>query len=154
MDALSSVLTTKLTERLREKEGGVYSISVAPSLAKNPRKRFGMNISFTTDPELVDKLVSAALEEIEAIRSEGPSQEDIDKYIASKLLQSEQQLESNNFWLSYLLSSTVDGLDPARIFQEKEQIKSIRSEEVRQLAQKYLDPSHLFKFVLYPEKQD
>lgn len=152
MDALSSSLTIKLTERLREKEGGIYSISVSPSLAKNPRKRFGMNISFTTAPEQVDKLVAAALEEIELIRKNGPSQEDVDKYIAEKLLSSSQQLQYNGFWLSYLLSSAVDQLDPARIFNESEQIKSITSAKVKELAQKYLEPNHLFQFTLYPEQ--
>lgn len=150
MDALSSTLTIKLTERLREKEGGIYSISVSPSLAKNPRKRFGMNISFVTDPKLVNKLVGAALEEIEAIRMNGPSQEDIDKYIAEKLLSSDQQLKYNNFWLSYLLSSSIDNLDPARIYKEKELIRTITPEKIQALAQKYLEPSQLFKFVLYP----
>ncbi|MBE8722650.1 M16 family metallopeptidase [Sphingobacterium pedocola] len=150
--ALSSCLTVKLTERLREKEGGVYSISVSPSLAKNPRKRFGMNISFTTGPEQVEKLTSAVVEEIELIRKNGPIQEDIDKYIAEKLLSSDQQLQANGFWLSYLLSSAVDQLDPARIFNEKEAIKSITPAKVQEIAQRYLDPSSLFKFVLYPEK--
>ncbi|WP_294186616.1 pitrilysin family protein [uncultured Sphingobacterium sp.] len=152
MDALSSSLTIKLTERLREKEGGIYSISVSPSLAKNPRKRFGMNISFTTAPGQVDKLVAAALEEIELIRRNGPSQEDIDKYIAEKLLSSSQQLQYNGFWLSYLLSSSVDQLDAARIFNESEQIKSITPAKVQAIAQKYLEPSHLFQFTLYPEQ--
>jgi len=152
MDALSSSLTIKLTERLREKEGGIYSISVSPSLAKNPRKRFGMNISFTTAPGQVDNLVAAALEEIELIRRNGPSQEDIDKYIAEKLLSSSQQLQYNGFWLSYLLSSSVDQLDAARIFNESEQIKSITPAKVQALAQKYLEPSHLFQFTLYPEQ--
>ncbi|WP_437921424.1 M16 family metallopeptidase [Sphingobacterium sp. LRF_L2] len=152
MDALSSCLTIKLTERLREKEGGIYSISVSPSLAKNPRKRFGMNISFTTNPQLVEKLTTAALEEIESIRSKGPSQEDIDKYIAEKLLSSDQQIQHNEFWLSYLLSSAVDGLDPARIYKEKEAIKSISREKVQALAKRYLEPAHLFQFVLYPEQ--
>lgn len=152
MDALSSSLTIKLTERLREKEGGIYSISVSPSLAKNPRKRFGMNISFTTAPGQVDKLVAAAIEEIELIRKNGPSQEDIDKYIAEKLLSSSQQLQYNGFWSSYLLSSAVDQLDPARIFKEDGQIKSITPAKVKELAQKYLEPSHLFQFTLYPEQ--
>lgn len=152
MDALSSCLTIKLTERLREKEGGIYSISVSPSLAKNPRKRFGMNISFTTAPGQVDKLVAAALEEIELIRQHGPSQEDIDKYIAEKLLGSSQQVQYNGFWLSYLLSSAVDQLDPSRVFKESDLIRSITAEQVKQLAQKYLQPEHLFRFTLYPQK--
>lgn len=152
MDALSSCLTIKLTERLREKEGGIYSISVSPSLAKNPRKRFGMNISFTTSPELVEKLTNATLEEIDLIVKNGPSQEDLDKYIAEKVLSSDQQLEHNEFWLSYLLSSSVDGLEPARIFKEKELIKAIKKEEIQTLAKKYLSKEHFFQFVLYPEK--
>lgn len=152
MDALSSCLTIKLTERLREKEGGIYSINVSPSLAKNPRKRFGMNISFTTAPGQVDKLVAAALEEIEMIRQHGPSQEDIDKYIAEKLLSSSQQVQYNGFWLSYLLSSAVDQLDPSRVFKESDLIRSITAEQVKQLAQKYLQPEHLFRFTLYPQK--
>lgn len=154
MDALSSCLTIKLTERLREKESGIYSISVSPSLAKNPRKRFGMNISFTTAPDQVDKLVAAAMEEIELIRKNGPAQEDIEKYIAEKLLRSDQQLQHNGFWLSYLLSSSIDQLDPNRILKEREEIKSINTEQVREIAKKYLKKSNLFRFTLLPETKN
>jgi len=61
-------------------------------------------------------------------------------------------MQYNGFWLSYLLSSSIDQLDPARIFNESEQIKSITPAKVKELAQKYLEPSHLFQFTLYPEQ--
>ncbi|MDR2282953.1 MAG: insulinase family protein [Sphingobacterium sp.] len=151
MEALSSCVNIKLLQRLREKESGVYSISVSPSVSRIPRERFGLNISFTTDPQLVHKLTEAAVEEIEKIRKEGPEQADIDKFIAEKLLANQQALLQNGFWLSYLLSTEIDQKDPLRVFSADERLKSVTKEELQQLAAQYLSAERLFKFVLYPE---
>lgn len=151
MDALGSCITVKLTQRLREKESGVYSVSASPSVARHPRQRYGLNISFTTDPNLVKKLSAAVLEEIDKIKTEGPEQADIDKFIAEKLLSNSQVLRQNGFWLSYLLGSEIDQKDPARVFTADDRVKSITKEEIQALAKKYLTKESLFEFVLYPE---
>ncbi|MFD2554183.1 M16 family metallopeptidase [Sphingobacterium tabacisoli] len=151
MEALSSCINVKLLQRLREKESGVYSINVSPSVSKIPRERFGLNISFTTDPQLVAKLTEAAVDEIEKIRKDGPDQVDVDKFIAEKLLSNQQALVQNGFWLSYLLSTEIDQKDPLRVFSADERLKSITKKELQQLADQYLSAERLFKFVLYPE---
>lgn len=151
MDAMSSCINIKLLQRLREKESGVYGINISPSVSKLPRERFGLNISFTTDPQIVEKLIAATIEEIEEIKSQGPLKEDIDKFIAEKLLENQQSLQQNSFWSSYLLSTEIDQKDPLRVFSINENLKSITKEEIKELANKYLTRDRLFQFVLNPE---
>lgn len=151
LTALSECINVKLLQRLREQEGGIYSISVSPSMNKRPRQRYGMHISFTTDPKTAEKLMDAAWEEIEKIKTEGPAQEDIDKFIAERLLGNEQSLRQNDFWLSYLLNSAIENADPNRVLSMDERIKAVNKADVQRIAQKYLTKDKLFRFVLYPE---
>lgn len=150
--ALAECLNVKLLQRLREQESGIYSISVDPSMSKEPRGRFVVNIPFTTDPKNAEHLMDAAWQEIEKIKAEGPAQEDIDKFIAEKLLNNKSSLVSNQFWLSYLLTSAIREIDPTSILTMDERVKAVNREDVQKLAQKYLTKDRLFKFVLYPEK--
>lgn len=124
---------------------------ISPSLIQNPKNRFALNISFTTDPQLVDKLTNAAKEEIELIKKNGPSEADVEKFIAERLLSTKQNLRNNGFWLSYLLSSSIDGLDADRVLTSDERLKTITTKDIQRIANKYLKDKNLFQFVHYPE---
>jgi zinc protease len=77
--AAASVLTIRLREILREELGGTYGVSVGFTNTP-PIKGYGlMQIQFGSAPENVDKLVAAALKEIERLKAEGPSAEDVAK---------------------------------------------------------------------------
>ncbi len=57
-----------MLERLREKEGGVYSPNVGVGFEKYPYGNYSLAISFSCAPANVDKLVNAVLDEIEKIK--------------------------------------------------------------------------------------
>jgi zinc protease len=152
LSALSDVLEFKVLERLREKESGVYSPNVGVSYEKYPQPYYNLTISFSCAPANVDKLVSAALDEIEKIRKEGATAVDIEKFRAESARAMEVSLRENNFWLSYISSKLKTKEDPLTILRHGERLKQVTEASVKAAAVKYLGNANYFKAILAPEK--
>ena len=151
LDALESILTIKLTERLREAESGVYGVSANASYAKYPRYRYSFGVGYGTTPEMVEPLYKSAIDEINKIKEQGPDQVDIGKFVSEQQRQLEVQLRENGFWLGHLSSSYQQHEDPAYILTYLDQLKKVTPESVKAVANKYLVDDRRFKFVLMPE---
>ena len=77
--AAAAVLNIRLREILREELGGTYGVNVGFTNSP-PLKGYGaMQIQFGSSPDNIDKLVAASLKEIERLKAEGPSADDVSK---------------------------------------------------------------------------
>ncbi|WP_343704175.1 insulinase family protein [Chitinophaga sp.] len=152
LSALSDVLEFKVLERLREKESGVYSPRVGVSYEKYPQPYYNLTISFSCASANVDKLVNAALDEIEKIKKEGATAVDIEKFRAESARAMEVSLRENNFWLSYITSKLKTDEDPLSVLRHAERLKQVTEASVKAAAVKYLGGANYFKAVLVPEK--
>lgn len=153
VQALSSILSIKLTEKLREEESGVYGVGARASYSKEPRGRIAVNIGFGTGVEKVEPLIKVAIEEVDKIKNEGPTQVDIDKFKIEEARQLEVQMKENRFWLSQISSSLQNDRDPAYIFRYLEDVNAVTKESIQKVAQKYLKEDKLFKFILLPDEK-
>jgi zinc protease len=153
LDALAEVLDIKLTEKLREEAGGVYSPSIRSSYNKLPKATYNLTISFGCSPANVEKLVKITLDEIEKIKTNGPEKIDVEKVIAEEKRSVELQLKENGFWNSYLLDQYSDGEDLNYINRyNKELIDKISIESIKKAANQFC-AENFAKFVLLPEKK-
>jgi zinc protease len=153
LDALAEILDIKLTEKLREEAGGVYSPSIRSSYDKIPSATYNLTISFGCSPANVDKLVKITLDEIEKIKTNGPEKVDVEKIIAEEKRSVELQLKENGFWNSYLLDQYSDGEDLNYINRySKELIDKISIESVKKAANQFC-AENFAKFILLPEKK-
>ncbi|MBE7178404.1 MAG: insulinase family protein, partial [Mucilaginibacter polytrichastri] len=125
MDALEEILNIKLIERLREKEGGVYSPGVRVSYTKIPAQRYTATVYFSCGPENVDKLINATLEEIDKIRKNGAEQGDIQKFVAEQTRQTEVQLKQNGFWLGYISGQNENGQPLDEVLTYTDDLKKV-----------------------------
>ena len=66
MTSLIEVLKIKLRESMREEQGGVYGVSVYPSLSRYPKEEYEINISFNCAPENVEQLTKTVMQEAKA----------------------------------------------------------------------------------------
>lgn len=153
LDAMRECLQIRLVQRLREEESGVYAPSVSAGVAKYPQERFTLVIQFGCAPENVEKLINSATDEVNKLRSVGPSQENIDKWRAEDKLTKETQLKSNSFWLNYLSSQlqneeALDQISNYPLLREK-----LNREDVKVTAAKYLNGNNFIRIVLLPEKK-
>lgn len=151
MDALESVLTIKLIERLREEEGGVYGTRASVSYSKLPKGRFNLTVAFGTAIEKYKSLIASTLDEISKIKKNGPSQTDLDKFKIELTRKLELELKENSYWLgeiSYAYQNGETLRNPSEILKDLEKI-SVKS--VQEVAKKYLNDKQLFKFILLPD---
>lgn len=152
LSALSDILEFKVLERLREKEGGVYSPNVGVGYEKLPYGNYNLSISFSCAPANVDKLVNASLEEIEKIKKNGATAEDVEKFKAEYRRSLEVNLRENNFWLNYLTGKFKNGEDATSVLTQNERLNKVTPESVKAAANTYLSNANYFKAALVPEK--
>ncbi|MDO4228446.1 MAG: insulinase family protein [Capnocytophaga sp.] len=152
MRALSSVLTIKLLERLREEESGVYGVRANATYSKLHREMFNFSVNFGTSIGKYESLINSTLEEISKIKKNGASQTDIDKFKIEQKRGRELSVKENSFWSSYLMSFYIDKRpfrSPNEFYKD---LEKITSKSVKKVANKYLKDDILFKFILLPDQ--
>jgi zinc protease len=151
MDALKETLQIRMLERLREEESGVYSPSVRMNTVKLPKGRFSTTISFGCAPQNADKLIASALDEINKIKTDGPSQINVDKFKAETQRGIETALKTNGFWLNYLSAQLQNDEKLDQVDNYTKQLNTITPNDVKKMADKYLKGKNYIKLVLLPE---
>lgn len=151
-DALESVLSIKLIERLREDESGVYGTGARGNSSKYPTGRYSFTIGFGTSPDKYQSLTNSALDEVNKIKENGPSQVDLDKFVVEQKRQLEVQLRENGFWLRQISNAYRDQEDPTYILRYIDELEKLTVDDVKEVANKYLQSDRMFKFILLPEE--
>jgi zinc protease len=152
LSTLAALLKIRLTERLREEESGVYTVSADAKLRKRPRGEYVININFVCDPKNVETLIISAFSEISKVKRDGALQEDIDKIRAAAKQQKPRVLKENGFWLGHISTNVLDKTENEieKIFDDS-QWKKITPETLQATAIKYLSGENYMRFVLLPE---
>ena len=141
----------RILDRLREKEGETYSPSVSVTFNKYPLNRYSFTISFGCAPGNVDKLINAAREEINKLKTEGATAVDITKFSTEETRQYELHLRDNGFWLSWLTNQSENGDDLLEVLQYPALIKQVTPASVKAAANLYLNENNFIKLLLLPE---
>ena len=153
IDALEEVLNIKLTERLREQESGSYAPGVRANYVKIPNSRYTITIYFSCAEANVDKLIAAALEEINKLKQNGALPADIEKFVAEEARSTQSQLKENVFWAGYLAGTAQNGQDPDNILFHVKNLDQITVASTKDAANKYLNTNNFIKLILLPEKK-
>ena len=152
LDALKETLEIRLLQRLREDESGVYSPSVHVNTSKLPESRYTFVISFGCAPENADKLVASALDEVKKLQTEGPLQENVDKWRAEDRSSRETQLKTNNWWMGYLNGQLENGEDMHQLDGYSSIVDGITPAGLKETAVKYLSGDNYIRLELLPAK--
>ncbi len=150
MDAMKEALEIRLLQRLREDESGVYSPGVQENTSLQPQQRYSFVIHFGCAPQNVEKLIASTLDEINKLKTDGPPQENIDKWRAEDKTSFEPQLKTNGFWLSYLNGQLQNGLDLDEVNRYLSLLDTVKPEGVKTLAAQYLNGDNYIRLVLMP----
>ena len=150
LDALGEIATIKIIETLREQEGGIYGGGARGSLSKITYPRYNFSISFPCGPDNVDKLVAAALNELEKIKKDGPTDKDMNKVKEAYLLEHKEDLENNRYWLNTLYNADYEQKDPNKMLEFEAAVAKLSKADVQAAAKKYINENYLLA-VLLPE---
>ena len=150
LQALGEILSIKLVEQLREEEGGVYGVGARGNMSKIPYASYNFSISFPCGPENVDKLTDAALAEVQKIRINGPSEEDMAKIKETYLVKYKENVKENRFWLQQLESAEREDRDVNEILEYEQKVATLSAEDIQEVAKEYLNDDYLLG-ILMPE---
>jgi zinc protease len=149
--AAAGVLNIRLREILREEMGGTYGAGVGFSNTP-PMKGYGtMTVQFGSAPENVDKMVAATLKEIERLKTEGPSVDDVNKVKELERRDLETNAKQNSYWLGSMQTVHMFGWDPTGIARRSERTEKLTPENIKTMFQKYFPIERYTLVTLKPE---
>ena len=151
--SLAEVLRMRLRDVLREELGGTYDVSVSQSSERDPRPEYQFSIDFGSSPERVDTLRAAVFRELERIKRDGPTAEEIEKVREMQRRAEETEVRQNGFWLNALASAARYKQDPRIILRRSELRASLTPTLIRDIARKYINESRYVQVRLLPESQ-
>jgi zinc protease len=149
--SLAEVLRMRLRDVLREELGGTYDVSVSQSSERDPRPEFQFSVDFGSAPDRVDTLRAAVFRELERMKRDGPTAEEIEKVREIQRRGEETEIKQNGFWLNALAAAARYGQDPKMILRRSELRASLTPALVRDIARKYITESRYVQVRLLPE---
>ncbi|HWV70644.1 MAG TPA: insulinase family protein [Pseudosphingobacterium sp.] len=151
LDVFRAALSFRLTERLREQEGGVYSPSVQLTKAKQPIGFYTFTLSFDCNPQRMESLISAVKDEWSHLHNEGITMDDLQKFRAEEARALEVGMQSNTFWLNYL-EGQLKNEEPLReVLDFSVLLDQLTLENIKKQAGKWLKDDNEIMVTLKPE---
>jgi len=150
--AATAILERHLRDQLREELGGTYSVGVDYSNTL-PQPGYGStSVQFGSAPERVDSLVATVMTELDRMRREGPSADDVQKVKETEKEALETSYKQNGFWLGALQTAQMLGWDPVAIIHRTERTDTLTVENIHDAFTKYFPPDRYTQLTLLPEK--
>ena len=150
--AMTEVLQTRLLETIREDLGGTYSITANQTYAKIPNQEYSITIEFGCDPKRLDELVKRVLEEVDKLKTSGPTEKQVNDEREALLREFEANTKLNSYLLGQILLKYQYGEDSAGLWLIPDYYKKIDAAMIQQAAKTYLNPANQVKVTLVPEK--
>jgi zinc protease len=151
--ALSLVLDTKLREILREELSATYGVSVNAGYDKIPKEEYSLRIDFGCDPARVEELLKAIFQEIENLKTNGPTAQDISNAREALFRDYETNMKQNGWFLAQIYYRYQLGEDARDLLHFEESLKGLNQEMIREAARTYLNTNNYVEVILYPEKE-
>jgi zinc protease len=149
--AAASLLGIRLRDILREELGGTYGVSVSYDNSL-PQPGYGaMVVQFGSDPANIEKLTGEVVKEVERLKAEGPSAEDLKRVQELERRDLETAIKQNSFWMGSLQTVHMLGWDPASITRRQERIDKLTPDVLHEMFKKYFPADRKTVVTLKPE---
>jgi zinc protease len=97
LNAIQYILRMRYNEKIREKEGGTYGVSVSGLLYSRPVNNYKFTMSFTCAPDRADYLKGLLYDEIKDLKENGVTQTELDKTKENLIKEAAEKLKNNSF---------------------------------------------------------
>ncbi len=146
LDMLQQILTIVYTEKMREDEGGVYTIGVDGNIENYPKGRASIQVSFETDPAKKDMLVALSHKEFKAIALDGPRAEDFQKVKEYLLKNQQEQEQENAYWNGVITNYYRNGYNGYTDYVKT--VNSMKPEDIKATAKALLDQNNFIEVIM------
>lgn len=149
--ALGSILQLRVTEMIRESEGGAYSPSARASFLREPKSHAMIAFSFDCNPNMVDKLVDIVNVQLQKIANGDIKEEDLTK-IRTNLLKEGAQSRGNSSDMGILLSyfRFNENIKDSKNF--KNIVQKMSAKDIQEMTNEILKEGQSYKVVFKPLK--
>jgi len=151
--AMSEILQRRLLETIREELSGTYGINANPSYQRIPNQEYAITITFGSSPDRTEALIKRIFQEIEAFKTNGPTEQQITDERETLLREFETSSKQNSYLLGQLAARYDAGDDPAGLWLVPDYYKKIDKAMIMEAAKKYLDTKRYVEVMLFPEKK-
>jgi zinc protease len=148
--AVSEVLNIKIIEDLREKIQGIYTGGIYAKLTKIPYQHYSFILELPCGPAKVDTLIFAANQEIENLKKNGPSIEDLNKVKQQWLEENKTAMKENNTWLQSLQDIEFKGNNVDRFLHYEKYVNALTQKDVQDAAKLLLNGDNIATAILRP----
>lgn len=144
----AQIISTRLLNEVREKEGAVYSIYTQGSQDRLSEVSVTYQTIFQVKPEKKDRALEIIRSEFEKLAKETPVEE-LDKVKEFMVKQYAENEHTNNYWCSMIAGNE---LKPAEVFAQAEKaILSVTPEELSEYVNKVMKQNNYRVLVMMPE---
>ncbi len=152
-NSLVDLLDIRLRERIREQEGGSYSVGAAGWRWRYPQEWAFIQFYYGMDPQRGDELLKTVFDVIDEVRTHPPDETYLERIKARQRESYRQSLRQNNYWLSSLQFFVRHQRDLADILDYPNLIDSLTAEDIRVTAEQFLNPERRIQLMLLPQEQ-
>jgi zinc protease len=152
VSVLTEYLEIRMTEEIREKLGGVYSISVSATINPVPEGELNLAVYFACDPRRVGELTAAVTELIRQTSGGAVHGDTFTKSVEALKKDWESSIQGNTYIArSYANSSVLLNLPLSRLDKRPAYYSAVKPGDIQNLCARLL-PKGPAVIVLYPEK--
>jgi zinc protease len=152
LSAARDLASIALDNRLRETLGATYDVSVSASAELVPPTTYQLAIEFEAEPERIDALAQAALEELARLRTQGPTDAETKKVRAAETRDLDNKIESNGYWASELEWHSRVGLSLESIATHQDSARALTRAALRDACARYLGTDAYVRVTLLPKR--
>jgi zinc protease len=151
--AMAEVLQMRLMETIREELGGAYSVTVGQTAQRIPNLEYSVFIQFGSDPQRTDDLIKRVFQEIEQLKTKGPTEAQVKAEKEALVREFETRSGLNSYLLDQILEKYQYGEDLTDLMNLREYYRKIDAAMIQDAARTYLNPKNYVKVTLVPEKK-
>jgi zinc protease len=151
--AMSEILQRRLLETIREDLGGTYSITASPNYERIPNQTYSITIQFGSSPERTDDLVKRVFQEIELLKTNGPTDQQLNDERETLNREFETNIKVNSYLLTQISAKYDSGEDLAGLWQLPDYYRKLDKAMIQQAAKTYLNTNRYVEVLLFPEKK-
>ena len=149
---LSEYLDIRMTEEIREKLGGVYSIVVHVPVSPVPQGELSMQVYFYCDPKRVQELSAAVINLLNQTAASAINKDVFDKAVEALKKEWETSIQSNAYIAqSYANSSVLLNLPLSRLNKRPQYFSAVTPADIQKMCARLVQGDGPARVVLLPD---
>ena len=155
LSVLSSILSNRMREKIREELGEAYSPYAGAQL-NDTYKDLGYLLAVSPGkPEQAERVGKIIIEIADKLANEGATQDELTRALEPRLSELKKSLRQNSYWLGMVMARSQQ--QPYRIDWARNRdadYAAIKLNEINALAKQYLGKDNTFRFEIIPQEGD